>query len=829
MAKIIEIDSYRKKIKKACSTTQAGEYKEGILHYADMYDPQLTTALIQSCRDVNYKDDIGVTPLHLAAEKDTTGEFVSELIRLGADVNLQNRHKLTPIHYAVNNKKPDAVLQVMLNPKPTPAELRYATAVSTLEWATIQQNIDVVEILLKIDSTLVKYRGISHGIKDSAVEIAIASNNIQLITTFIKNGDCIDLTSQSSYTPVMFAALNFKDSSEVRLWIDAGADIFHKSKDGENLFHMLAQNRHRLKISDMEYQYLTKLLAGFGLKINVKDSYGYFPIHRAAICCNANATHALVATGSKVNVRNTQGKTPLHFAVENNDINNAQILLSAGANITTVNKLGKTPIDVAKEQNYREMLKLLQKYSSPSGKRTRKKTCESSNIIDITKYMTQNDEEDTESYYTTMNSPLHREILEWNTPRSISLIQEGADVNATNSSMQTPVHFAVSSNLPELLYALIIAGAKVDVRDSITGDTPIHYDIRYCMFTTMYRNNLAVLVKYGCDINAVNYNGLMPIHMACKLRSTESMLVELLKLGADVNVPSHDEYKRPPIYFAIDNPVPSKTIVALANAGANLRAIIGSGLTPLQYAVSRRNMDAVKTLLEIDKTLLFDNWILPLKTVIMENDLEAVKVFIDSNISTEVKDEFGMTPIMIAIQHFKDISEIKIWIEAGADIFKKHEATDTLFHILASRLQKDSTLHERNLELITVNNQYLELIKLLSELGLDINQPNLMGYHPIHVAAEKGNTGVLVALVESGADVNTVVYKGSTALHIAATLKRPSPNMIQTLLLLGADINATDCYGKKAIDYATDNRAIREILSQYIANRNKINEEENWQ
>ncbi|MBP7190639.1 MAG: hypothetical protein KA998_05330 [Rickettsiaceae bacterium] len=49
---------------------------------------------------------MGVTPLHLAAEKDTTGEFVSELIRLGADARHRDKYKLTPIHYAINNKKP---------------------------------------------------------------------------------------------------------------------------------------------------------------------------------------------------------------------------------------------------------------------------------------------------------------------------------------------------------------------------------------------------------------------------------------------------------------------------------------------------------------------------------------------------------------------------------------------------------------------------------------------------------------------------------------------------------------------------------------------------
>ncbi|MBP7190638.1 MAG: hypothetical protein KA998_05325 [Rickettsiaceae bacterium] len=51
----------------------------------------------------------------------------------------------------------------------------------------------------------------------NAVEIAIKSNNIQLITTFIKNTDCANLLFEYGYTPVILAAMNFKDISEVKI------------------------------------------------------------------------------------------------------------------------------------------------------------------------------------------------------------------------------------------------------------------------------------------------------------------------------------------------------------------------------------------------------------------------------------------------------------------------------------------------------------------------------------------------------------------------------------------------------------------------------------
>ena len=93
------------------------------------------------------------------------------------------------------------------------------------------------------------------------------------------------------------------------------------------------------------------------------------------------------------------------------------------------------------------------------------------------------------------------------------------------------------------------------------------------------------LVLAGADISAINDEGMMPIHIACKhmIDDKYSDCVEyLLEEGADANARSYAQFT--PLYFACDDMSNIKTIKALLEAGADACARTLEGLTPMHQA-----------------------------------------------------------------------------------------------------------------------------------------------------------------------------------------------------------------------------------------------------
>lgn len=69
----------------------------------------------------------------------------------------------------------------------------------------------------------------------------------------------------------------------------------------------------------------------------------------------------------------------------------------------------------------------------------------------------------------------------------------------------------------------------------------------------------------------------------------------------------------------------------------------------------------------------------------------------------------------------------------------------------------------------------------------EVNQINILGERPIHIAAWRGNAEDVQWLIENGADVNAIGDLGMTPLHYAYM----GGNMlnVMTLLQAGADPN----------------------------------------
>lgn len=100
------------------------------------------------------------------------------------------------------------------------------------------------------------------------------------------------------------------------------------------------------------------------------------------------------------------------------------------------------------------------------------------------------------------------------------LIQHGADVKAEDISSQTPLFYSESKEVVELL---IQAGVDVNAQNHV-GATSLSY--------IQSKEMAEVLIKHGADVNRRDKNGNTPLHWC----NNQEIMELLIQAGADINI-----------------------------------------------------------------------------------------------------------------------------------------------------------------------------------------------------------------------------------------------------------------------------------------------------
>ena len=293
---------------------------------------------------------------------------------------------------------------------------------------------------------------------------------------------------------------------------------------------------------------------------------------------------------------------------------------------------------------------------------------------------------------------------------------------------------------------------------------------------------------------------LLPIVFALLVSNDNALLIgaaekgdfatvqSLTEKGADIHFDNH-KLGTALHYAAAEG---HKDIVQfLLQKGADIHGVsVRDGLTPLTLAVERGRVDIFNLLLEKGAKIHAHD----LHEAAEDIDrLPIAKTLLQRGIDVNGRNQYNLTPLLIASEQRSQIPIAKLLLSHGADV----NATDAegrtpLFIASRSRLTelvktylsrgarpdvREKSSGNTILHILAKEQwPHMQNVKLLHDLldrGVDIDAQNNEGMTPLMIASQRGNGALLVSLQRRGANPGIKNNQGMTALELARQEKRP--------------------------------------------------------
>ncbi|XP_067274875.1 CARD- and ANK-domain containing inflammasome adapter protein [Pseudorasbora parva] len=336
---------------------------------------------------------------------------------------------------------------------------------------------------------------------------------------------------------------------------------------------------------------------------------------------------------------------------------------------------------------------------------------------------------------------------------------------------------------------------------------------------------LQELIK-GLDVNTARSSTDTLLHLAAEY-GKEAVVYFLLRQGAKLNL--KDKEGRTALHRASEQ---GHTAVALAlvKAGADIHATDQMSKTPMHLAAKNEHESTVKALVLEEKKIL-KNQTTVLHMAATEDDAKLAEVLLRSGALVDTQDGQRKTALYHAIRHGNE-KTVAVLLKAGAQVdsvivdaaFELNRKS--LLSLFLRYVQRSMSQNEMNSALFKAVRRNLDgVIAALIDHGADVNSFNELGYTPMLLAAELGNAEAFKVLVSKKARLDERLPNQISGLHLA--IQSGSMQIAQILLDKGIDPNISGPNDQTPLHLSAlhNQPALSALLLRMGAQINSINQD----
>lgn len=592
-------------------------------------------------------------PLHAAALQGDI-KTVNELLAQGSDPNKRDDQGSTSLHEAAAAPKNSLEIAKLLIDKGALINAQDKLGYTPLHEAIYTNNIPTIQLLLdKGANPALKHKldAAEKAAINTALHAAVISTSPKIVKMILDTGIDPDIGKDVQIpeivdllTPLYLAVSLFDETNKPiipkeipKLLIQYGADPNRKNQRGKTY---LISTVELIRIPHFPY-YVQALLEN-GADPNLQDRSGLSALHHAARKKFPEIVALLLNFKANPNLPTKKGNTPLHtimstskFTPQDQEIINA--LLRHGANVKATNTDGRTLLHTAALANALEKVKMLIDFMRRTG-----------NLAVV------NMQDRADGLY---NTALHYAAVHANPQMIMALIQAGADVNERNTSRETPLNIVLQAastapvhDVEESAHLLLDAGATNIADDTRT--TPLHRAAEIPRLISIVKK----LIEKGAHVNLQDNMLESALHKAVR-RDAYDIAQLLVRNKVQLDLKNHRGETA--LHRALWNNY-KDLVKLLINAGADVNVQDNQGDTPLhKAATSQYNKDSLDLLLQAGAQLNTQNnqGSTPLHRALVQNNIETAKYLLrQPTINIGLKNNQGKTALDLARE--KNLSEI---------------------------------------------------------------------------------------------------------------------------------------------------------------------------
>lgn len=437
------------------------------------------------------------------------------------------------------------------------------------------------------------------------------------------------------------------------------------------------------------------------------------------------------------------------------------------------------------------------------------------------------------------------------------LLDKGANPEPKDSDGSTILHSAVSqykydkekSNRP-IVELLLSRGMDINALDD-NGNTPLHIALR-----DKQKEMVLLLIKHGADVNVANSDLWTPIMRAISWSEVE-IVERLLEKGVDAIKVEKDQWNA--LHFSVQSSKEERSVEnmdiilqLILNTGIDVNLQNKSGATAIWLAVANNRTEAVRVLIEkgADLELATGLGNTPLLEAVEERRFKLFNLLMDAGANHIHQNNEGLAALNFVGKGEGDeskelIAMAKRIIEAGGDIngMSADKNTPLLEAVKSGYLEVSSLLikngadpdlanHERITPLMQAANMgNLQIIDLLLAEVKNIDYSMESGWNALLSTVDGNNSNdqkvlleIATKLLAAGANVNSKIKSGKSALHLAILNNRK--NLFDLFIRSNSNINSVDENGITPLIDAASNVRV-EMISDLIVNGANVNIENN--